>query len=61
MELWKRKHESGQWLEIAPSEAIPNRLDFSPVNTSGIILSSMAATSHSELDSENNGKANAGT
>ncbi|XP_054805701.1 COP1-interacting protein 7 isoform X2 [Prosopis cineraria] len=59
MDLWKRKHESGQWLEIEASEAIRNRLDFSPVNTSGIILSSMAAASHTELDSENNGKASA--
>ncbi|KAK4266166.1 hypothetical protein QN277_027128 [Acacia crassicarpa] len=59
MDLWKRKHESGQWLEIEASEAIPNRLDFSPVNTSGIILSSMAAAPHTELDSENNGKAHA--
>ncbi|XP_028769626.1 COP1-interacting protein 7 isoform X2 [Neltuma alba] len=59
MDLWRRKHESGQWLEIEASEAIRSRLDFAPVNTSGIILSSMAAASHTELDSENNGKANA--
>lgn len=57
MDLWKRKHESGQWLEIEASEVIPNRLDFSTANTSGIILSSMA---NNELDLENNGKANAG-
>ncbi|KAF7837452.1 COP1-interacting protein 7 [Senna tora] len=53
-DLWKRKHESGQWLEIEASEAIP-----SPVNTSGIVLSSMAAPSQNELDLESNGKANA--
>ncbi|XP_031736947.1 COP1-interacting protein 7 isoform X2 [Cucumis sativus] len=41
-ELWKRKHESGQWLEIEAAEALSSRPDFSPsVNTSGIILTSL--------------------
>lgn len=61
MDLWKQKHESGQWLEIEASESVPNRLFSSPVNTSGIVLSSMTAASPTELDSANNGKVNAGT
>lgn len=41
-ELWKRKHESGQWLEIEAAEALSSRPDFSPsTNTSGIILTSL--------------------
>lgn len=41
-ELWKRKHESGQWLEIEAAEALSSRPDFSPsTNTSGIILTNL--------------------
>ncbi|XP_023547770.1 COP1-interacting protein 7-like isoform X1 [Cucurbita pepo subsp. pepo] len=41
-ELWKRKHESGQWLEIEAAEALSSRADFSPsMNASGIILTNM--------------------
>ncbi|KAI4345821.1 hypothetical protein L6164_012913 [Bauhinia variegata] len=57
IDLWKRKHESGQWLEIEAAEAMRNHTDFSAVNSSGIIFSSMASAS--ELDSEKNGKASA--
>ncbi|OMO95448.1 hypothetical protein COLO4_15893 [Corchorus olitorius] len=46
-ELWKRKHETGQWVEIEAAEAMSTRSDFSPMNASGIVLS----------NSENNGKA----
>ncbi|XP_038906996.1 COP1-interacting protein 7 isoform X2 [Benincasa hispida] len=42
-ELWKRKHESGQWLEIEAAETLSSRPDFSPsTNTSGIILTSLS-------------------
>ncbi|XP_061361308.1 COP1-interacting protein 7-like [Gastrolobium bilobum] len=58
MSLWKRKHESGQWLEIETAEVTPNCADFSAINASGIILSNIATTSHTELDTESNGKAN---
>ncbi|XVF28580.1 hypothetical protein REPUB_Repub15cG0042300 [Reevesia pubescens] len=44
-ELWRRKHETGQWLEIEAAEAISSRSDFSAMNASGIVFS------------ENNGKA----
>ncbi|GAU43014.1 hypothetical protein TSUD_28330 [Trifolium subterraneum] len=56
-DLWKRKHENGQWLEIEAAEMMSNRQDFTALNGSGILLPNMAFTSHTELDSENNGKA----
>jgi len=63
MSLWKRKHESGLWLEIEASEVTPNNVDFSAINTPGTVLSdNMVSTSHTEMDSENNGrKTNSGT
>ncbi|KAJ0966507.1 hypothetical protein J5N97_023424 [Dioscorea zingiberensis] len=39
MDLWKAKHESGQWLEIEAAEALSSRSEFSSFNASGIILS----------------------
>lgn len=53
-ELWKRKHETGQWLEIEAAEAMSNRPEFSAMNASGIVLSSMT-NKQNELP-ENNGK-----
>ncbi|XP_020204291.1 COP1-interacting protein 7 [Cajanus cajan] len=55
-DLWRRKHETGQWLEIEAAETISNRSDFSAFNASGIILPNMVSSSHTELDSESNGK-----
>ncbi|WVY96328.1 hypothetical protein V8G54_028479 [Vigna mungo] len=52
--LWKRKHESGQWLEIEATDVTTNRADTCAINASGIVIS----TSHTELDSESNGKTN---
>ncbi|KAE8667989.1 COP1-interacting protein-related, putative isoform 3 [Hibiscus syriacus] len=43
-ELRKRKHETGQWLEIEAAEAMSCRSDFPPMNATGIVFS------------ENNGK-----
>ncbi|PON94790.1 COP1-interacting protein-like protein [Trema orientale] len=70
-ELWKKKHETGQWLEIEAAEAISGRSDFSAMNASGIMLSSVANNhkelreawpeSHAELASESNGKSNCPT
>ncbi|XP_010906787.1 uncharacterized protein [Elaeis guineensis] len=39
MELWKRKHETGQWVEVEVAEAMSVRSEFSSLNASGIILS----------------------
>ncbi|RDX57998.1 COP1-interacting protein 7, partial [Mucuna pruriens] len=56
-DLWRRKHETGQWLEIEAADTMSSRSDFSALNVSGIILPNMASASHTELDSESNGKA----
>ncbi|KAJ6911268.1 hypothetical protein NC652_021791 [Populus alba x Populus x berolinensis] len=39
MELWKRKHETGQWVEIEGAEAMSSRSDLSSMNASGVVLS----------------------
>ncbi|XWS39167.1 hypothetical protein CRYUN_Cryun18bG0026800 [Craigia yunnanensis] len=63
-ELWKRKHETGQWFEIEAAEAMSSRSDFSAMNGSGIVFSNMI-NKQKELKeawpeiSENNGKARA--
>ncbi|KAI3459526.1 hypothetical protein Pfo_016189 [Paulownia fortunei] len=59
MDLWKIKHETGQWLDIEASEVLSTRSDFSAMNASGIILSDTPNKhdeSNHELASENNGK-----
>ncbi|CAD5196475.1 unnamed protein product [Musa acuminata subsp. malaccensis] len=38
MELWKKKHESGQWLEVEAAEAMSTQSEFSALNESGIIF-----------------------
>ena len=37
IELWKQKHETGQWIEVEP-EAMSTRSDFPPFNPSGIVF-----------------------
>lgn len=60
MELWKRKHETGQWFDMEATDAMSSRSEFSPMNASGIML-----TKHRESGEawpgtpENNGKASA--
>ncbi|KAL2508670.1 COP1-interacting protein-related [Forsythia ovata] len=59
MHLWKRKHETGQWLEIEAADATSTQSDFSAMNTSDIVLSGVANTyndSNCQLTSENYGK-----
>ncbi|XP_057486656.1 COP1-interacting protein 7-like isoform X2 [Actinidia eriantha] len=59
IDLWKRKHETGQWLEIEAAEATPSQSDFSVMNASGIMLSNVANKrneSHGDLVLEDNGK-----
>ncbi|XP_058770758.1 COP1-interacting protein 7-like [Vicia villosa] len=55
-DLWKRKHENGQWLEIEAAEMMSNHPNFTLLNGSGIIPPNTPFASHTELDSENNGK-----
>lgn len=61
MSLWKRKHESGLWLEIEATEAMSNCADFSAINTSDIVLSNNTVTTSHDLNSQSNGKTNLGT
>ncbi|KAM0941890.1 hypothetical protein DsansV1_C15g0132421 [Dioscorea sansibarensis] len=66
MDLWKVKHESGQWLEIEAAEALSSRSEFSSLNVSGIILSGDInkqrelgegwPVSNGDLGAESNGK-----
>jgi hypothetical protein len=37
IELWKQKHETGQWIVVEP-EAMSARSEFSPFNASGIVF-----------------------
>ncbi|XP_073123557.1 uncharacterized protein [Henckelia pumila] len=57
--LWKSKHETGQWLELEASEVLSTRSEFSAMNASGIFLSGTTdkhdETNH-ELATESNGK-----
>lgn len=39
VDLWKKKHETGQWLEIEAAEAMSSRSEISSVNGSGFMLS----------------------
>lgn len=56
LELWKRKHETGQWLEIEAAEAMSSRSEYSAINASGILLANEVKQKEYELGSENNGK-----
>ncbi|XP_042517250.1 COP1-interacting protein 7-like [Macadamia integrifolia] len=68
IELWKEKHETGQWLEIEAADAMSIRSDLSSMNASGIMLPSEIKKQkeyseswpeyHGELGLESNGKAN---
>ncbi|KAJ9537146.1 hypothetical protein OSB04_029879 [Centaurea solstitialis] len=55
MELWKQKHESGQWVEIAAEDAMSTKSDYSAMNASGVVLSSMHNEPRSEAISEKAG------
>ncbi|XP_072955576.1 COP1-interacting protein 7-like [Typha angustifolia] len=65
MELWKKKHETGQWLEVEAVEAMSSRSEFASFNASGIVLSgdtmkqNMEAwpVSTGDATTESNGKA----
>lgn len=59
MDLWKCKHETGQWLDIEASVALPAQLDFSAVKASGIVLSGAPNNqdeANQERTLEHNGK-----
>ncbi|KAJ9537145.1 hypothetical protein OSB04_029878, partial [Centaurea solstitialis] len=49
------KHESGQWVEIAAEDAMSTKSDYSAMNASGVVLSSMHNEPRSEAISEKAG------
>lgn len=58
MDLWKSKHETGEWLDIEASEALSTRSEISATNASGIILSATHKqhdVSNHEVGSMDNG------
>ncbi|XP_010494311.1 PREDICTED: uncharacterized protein LOC104771477 [Camelina sativa] len=42
IDLWKKKHETGQWVEIEATEVIATQPNFSAMNESGIIFANGA-------------------
>jgi hypothetical protein len=55
IELWKQKHETGQWIEVEP-EAMSIRSEFPPFNPSGIMFMGDSAT-NGEANGEDAAKA----
>ncbi|KAL5219569.1 hypothetical protein ABZP36_020253 [Zizania latifolia] len=56
-ELWRRKHETGQWIEVEP-EAMSSRSEFPPFNASGIMFMGDNMRQNLETLSVSNGDAN---
>uniref|UniRef100_A0A0E0D0H8 COP1-interacting protein-related n=1 Tax=Oryza meridionalis TaxID=40149 RepID=A0A0E0D0H8_9ORYZ len=56
-ELWRRKHETGQWIEVEP-EAMSARSEFPPFNASGIMFMGDNMKQNLETLSISNGDAN---
>lgn len=48
IQLWKGKHETGQWIEVEATEDLSYSSEFSPLKSSGIVLSG-DATRQKEL------------
>lgn len=49
MDLWKQKHESGQWVEIAAEDAMSSsKSDYSAMNASGGVVVSSMTNIHNE-------------
>uniref|UniRef100_A0A0A9DTG2 Uncharacterized protein n=1 Tax=Arundo donax TaxID=35708 RepID=A0A0A9DTG2_ARUDO len=57
IELWKQKHETGQWIEVEP-EAMSMRSEFPPFNASGIVFMGDNMKQNMESGSVPNGEAN---
>ncbi|GJN40394.1 hypothetical protein PR202_gb29601 [Eleusine coracana subsp. coracana] len=56
MELWKQKHETGQWIEVEP-EAMSTRSEFPPFNPAGILFMGDNMKHNMETISISNGDA----
>ena len=42
MDLWKKKHETGQWVEIEATEVMATQPNISAMNDSGIMFANAA-------------------
>lgn len=60
-DLWKGKHESGQWLEIEGAETITRKSEFLTMHTAGIMLSSIANKHELQRESASESDDKAGT
>ncbi|WOG83226.1 hypothetical protein DCAR_0102401 [Daucus carota subsp. sativus] len=60
-DLWKGKHESGQWLEIEGAETITSKSEFLTMHTAGIMLSSIANKHELQRESASESDDKAGT
>ncbi|TVU00988.1 hypothetical protein EJB05_53565 [Eragrostis curvula] len=56
IELWKQKHETGQWIEVEP-EAMSTRSEFPPFNASGIVFMEPSSVPNVEANGEDGAKA----
>ncbi|XP_074572335.1 COP1-interacting protein 7-like isoform X2 [Curcuma longa] len=52
MDLWKKKHETGQWLEVEAVETMSMRSEFSALNASGITFTADAMAQKDHGDSQ---------
>ncbi|KAL6638319.1 hypothetical protein ACP70R_025891 [Stipagrostis hirtigluma subsp. patula] len=57
IQLWKQKHETGQWIEVEP-EAMSSRSEFPPFNAAGIMFMGENMKQNMETMSVSNGDAN---
>ncbi|CAH8342666.1 unnamed protein product [Eruca vesicaria subsp. sativa] len=55
MDLWKKKHETGQWVEIEAAEVMASQANIAATNDSGIVF---ANTANSDVKSPSDSKAN---
>ncbi|CAL9124532.1 unnamed protein product [Musa textilis] len=50
MELWKKKHETGQWLEVEAAVAMSTRSEFSALNATDIIFAADSMIQKDHVD-----------
>nr|CAD1819074.1 unnamed protein product [Ananas comosus var. bracteatus] len=55
MELWKRKHETGQWLEVEAAEVMSSRCEFPSFSSAGIVFSGESNKQNAEVLPVNSG------
>ncbi|KAG2262100.1 hypothetical protein Bca52824_069179 [Brassica carinata] len=57
MDLWKKKHETGQWVEIEAAEVMASQANISAANDSGIVFAN-AANMHVKSPSDSKANVN---